>query len=103
MKVAISCDDLLVRDHYTEIVETVAMAFEEAEVYTLAHRPKAMLGTIELRKIRSTYLSHNIQEREKLAVGSQDPPRDDHGNHPERGGRGASGYRAYSFLSATGA
>lgn len=70
MKVAISCDDLLVRDHYTEIVETLGMAFEDAEVYTLAHKEKAMLGTIELRKVHSTYLSHKIKDREQLAKNS---------------------------------
>jgi hypothetical protein len=70
MKVAISCDDLLIRDHYTEIVETVAMAFEQAEVYTLAHKEKTMLGTVELRKVNSTYLSHNIKDRESLAKNS---------------------------------
>ena len=70
MKIAISCDDLLVRDHYTEIVETLGMAFEKAEVYTLVHKEKAMLGTIELRKVHSTYLSHKIKDRETLAKNS---------------------------------
>jgi hypothetical protein len=70
MKIAISCDDLLVRDHYTEIVETLGMIYEDAEVYTLAHKEKAMLGTIELRKVHSTYLSHKIKDREALAKNS---------------------------------
>lgn len=70
MKVAISCDDLLSRDHYTEIVETVAMVYEDAKIYTLAHKEKAMLGTIELRSILSSYLSHNIKDRESLAKNS---------------------------------
>jgi len=70
LKVAISCDDLLVRDHYTEIVETLGLVFEDAEIYTLVHREKALLGTIELRKIHSTYLSHKIQDREHLAKNS---------------------------------
>ncbi|WP_127715801.1 hypothetical protein [Halobacteriovorax sp. HLS] len=70
MKIAISCDDLLIRDHYTEIVETVAMAYEDAEIYTLVHKEKAMLGTIELRKVHSSYLSHKIKDRESLCKNS---------------------------------
>lgn len=70
MKIAISCDDLLIRDHYTEIVETVGLVYENSEIYTLVHKEKAMLGTVELRKIRSTYLSHKIKDREHLARNS---------------------------------
>jgi len=70
VKVAISCDDLLVRDHYTELVETLGLVFEDAEIYTLVHKEKALLGTIELRKIHSTYLSHKIKDRNQLAKNS---------------------------------
>ncbi|PIK15348.1 hypothetical protein [Halobacteriovorax sp. JY17] len=70
MKIALSCDDLLVRDHYTEIVETLGLVYEDSEIYTLVHKEKAMLGTVELRKIRSTYLSHKIKDREHLARNS---------------------------------
>ncbi|GEM_PF-580538 len=70
MKIALSCDDLLIRDHYTEIVETLGMVYEDSTIYTLAHKEKAMLGTVELRKIRSTYLSHKIKDREQLAKNS---------------------------------
>jgi len=70
LKIAISCDDLLVRDHYTEIVESLGLVYEDAEIYTLVHKEKAMLGTVELRKIHSTYLSHKIKDREHLARNS---------------------------------
>ncbi len=70
MNIALSCDDLLIRDHYTEIVETLGMVYEDSTIYTLVHKEKAMLGTIELRKIRSTYLSHKIKDREHLAKNS---------------------------------
>ena len=70
MKIALSCDDLLIRDHYTEVVETLGLVYEDSTIYTLVHKEKAMLGTVELRKIRSTYLSHKIKDREHLARNS---------------------------------
>jgi hypothetical protein len=57
MKVAITCDTILERSHYTEIVESLCEVFPDATLYCFAHKPKAVLGTIEQRPIRSTYLS----------------------------------------------
>lgn len=66
MKVVISCDEILKRNHLTEVIEAVLELYDDAEIYTLAHRPKAILGPIELRKIHSTFLSHKVKNTEDL-------------------------------------
>jgi len=60
MKVALSCDHLLARDHQTEVLEMFLSLYEDAEIYTLAHRERAILGPIEMRKIHSTFLSNIV-------------------------------------------
>lgn len=60
MNVAISCDSLLERNHANEIVEMICEAFPESMIYTLVHREKAILGTIEQRRIVSTGLSRKV-------------------------------------------
>lgn len=60
MNVAITCDSLLERNHANEIVELLCEAFPESMIYTLAHKEKAILGTIEQRKIKSTGLSRKV-------------------------------------------
>lgn len=60
MNVAISCDSLLERNHANEIVEMICEAFPESMIYTLVHREKAILGSIEQRKIVSTGLSRKV-------------------------------------------
>lgn len=57
MKVAITCDHLLGRNHYTEIIESLCEIFPEAPIYCFAHKAGSILGHIEQRRIRSTYLS----------------------------------------------
>lgn len=57
MKVAISCDYLLGRNHYTEIIENLCEIFPDAPIYCFAHKKGAILGHIEQRRIKSTYLS----------------------------------------------
>ncbi|MDD0853483.1 hypothetical protein HBN50_10255 [Halobacteriovorax sp. GB3] len=66
MKVVISCDDVLARDHVTEIIESILGLYDEAEIYTLAHKPKGILGPVELRKIHSTFLSHKVKSKKGL-------------------------------------
>lgn len=63
-KIAITCDHLLNRSHYTEIIEYLCELYPEAVIYCFAHKKGAILGRIEARKIKSTYLS-NIVETEK--------------------------------------
>ncbi len=64
MKVAITCDYLLGRSHYVEIIESLCEVFPEAPIYCFAHKKGAILGHIEQRSIKSTFLS-NVVTTEK--------------------------------------
>lgn len=66
MKVAITCDYLLNRSHYVEIIENLCEIFPEATIYCLAHKKGAILGHIEQRSIRSTYLSNIVTTEEEF-------------------------------------
>jgi len=73
-KVAITCDHLLVRNHYTEIIEVLCEIFPEAPIYTFAHKKGAILGRIEQRKIHSTYLSHKVNTIDEFYAHSSKLP-----------------------------
>ncbi len=60
MKVAITCDYLLERNHYSEVIETICELFPEARLYCFAHKEGKILGHIEQRMITSTHLSKKI-------------------------------------------
>lgn len=64
MKVAITCDYLLGRSHYTEIIESLCEVFPEAVIYCFAHKQGAILGHIEQRSIKSTFLSNVVETEE---------------------------------------
>ncbi len=64
MKVAISCDYLLERSHYAEVIENICEIFPEAILYTFAHKKGSILGHVEQRQIRSTYLSNVVKTPE---------------------------------------
>ena len=66
MKVAITCDYLFERNHYTEIIESLCEIFPEATLYCFAHKAGAILGTIEQRPIRSTHLSTIVKSEEEF-------------------------------------
>ncbi len=66
MKVAITCDYLLERNHYTEVIEHICEIFPEARLYCFAHKEGKILGHIEDRMITSTYLSKKIQTEEEF-------------------------------------
>jgi hypothetical protein len=66
MKIAITCDYLLERNYYTEIIEVVCELVPDAKIYTFAHREKAILGRIEQRSIQSTILSKKILTEKKF-------------------------------------
>lgn len=66
MKVALSTDWVLKRDHGIEMLDLMAELYREAELYTLAHVPKAVLGPIEERPIRSTFLSKKVTEPSEI-------------------------------------
>lgn len=66
MKVAITCDYLLERTHYTEIIENLCEVFPEAVIYCFAHNRGAILGHIEQRSIKSTFLSNIVKTEEEF-------------------------------------
>lgn len=66
MKIAITCDYLLERNHYTEVIETICEIFPEARLYCFAHKEGKILGHIEHRMITSTYLSKKVNTVEEF-------------------------------------
>ena len=74
MKVAITCDFLLERSHYLEIIENLCEVFPEATIYCFAHKKGAILGHIEQRSIRSTYLSNIVKSEEEFYTHSNKLP-----------------------------
>jgi len=66
MKVAITCDYLLSRTHYTEVIEVVLELYPEAQIYTFAHKAGAILGRVEQRRIKSTHLSNVVDSEKKF-------------------------------------
>jgi hypothetical protein len=74
MKVAITCDYLLERSHYVEIIENLCEVFPEAVIYCFAHKQGAILGHIEQRSIKSTYLSNVVSTEEEFYTHSNKLP-----------------------------
>ncbi len=74
MKVAITCDYLLERNHYSEIVETICEIFPEARLYCFAHKAGAILGHIEQRMITSTFLSKTVKSEREFYLHSYQIP-----------------------------
>lgn len=66
MKVAITCDYLLGREHQTQAIESLLEVFKDAHIYTLAHLPRSLGDTIESRPIHSTYLSNIVTTPEQF-------------------------------------
>ncbi|MFA6235846.1 MAG: hypothetical protein WC635_00855 [Bacteriovorax sp.] len=66
MKIAITCDYLIERNHYAEVVENICELFPEARLYCFAHKEGKILGHIEQRQITSTYLSKKIETLEEF-------------------------------------
>lgn len=69
MKIALSCDALVSRNHITSVIETILAIYEDAELYTLVHHAGKILGPIEQRKIHSTYLTNVLTDEQ--AFGDQ--------------------------------
>lgn len=61
MKVAVTCDYLLERNHYTEVIEEICELFPAARLYCFAHKQGKILGRVEQRMISSTYLSKKVE------------------------------------------
>ena len=74
MKVAITCDYLLSRNHYVEVIETICELFPEARLYCFAHGEGMILGHIEQRVITSTYLSKKVKTVEEFYTHSYKIP-----------------------------
>lgn len=74
MKVAITCDYLLERNHYVEVVEAICELFPEARLYCFAHRKGGILGHIEQRMITSTHLSKKVKTEDDFYVHSYQIP-----------------------------
>lgn len=67
LKVVVSCDAVLNRDYYLEIIEAVLeLVGDNTELYTLVHSQGAVIGPIEQRKIHSSYLSHKVKTWQDL-------------------------------------
>ena len=66
MKIAISCDHVLSNSHYMSLVESFANIYQNATIYTLAHKIGAVQGRLELHPIKSTFLSNLVDDKNKL-------------------------------------
>ncbi|MCR9206002.1 MAG: hypothetical protein NXH75_15570 [Halobacteriovoraceae bacterium] len=64
MKIALSCDALVSRNHITSVIETILGVYEDAELYTLVHQVGGILGPIEQRKIHSSYLTNVLTDEQ---------------------------------------
>ncbi len=63
MKVALSIDNLIERDHAIEVYELLCSLFDESQIFTYVHLRGGILGPIEMRKISSTYLSLKVNKK----------------------------------------
>jgi len=70
MKAAVTTDLLIEKNFAMEVVQTFLEVFEDATMYTLAHKPGEILGPIEQRKIQSSYLTHKIKSEDDLRKNS---------------------------------
>lgn len=74
MKVAITCDFLLEKNHYSEILESICEMFPNARLYCFAHKKGAILGHIEQRVITSTFLSNTVKSEKEFYTHSYQIP-----------------------------
>lgn len=70
MKFALSTDQLLERRDVISVADIFCELYPETEGYAIAHRPGAILGPLESRKIHSTGLSKKIPTPEELSKNS---------------------------------
>lgn len=66
MKIALSTDWVLGRDHGIEMLDMLAELYREAELYTLALDPSSLLGPIVERPIHSTFLSNKVNSSDQI-------------------------------------
>ena len=70
MNLALSTDQLLERRDVTSVSDIFCELYPDAQAYAIAHRPGAILGALESRKIHSTGLSKKILTPEQLSKNS---------------------------------
>ena len=71
MKVVVSCDSIVQRDYYLEIVEAALEVIGgQCEVYSLVHSHGAVVGPIQERKILSSFLSNFVDSNNDLLKSS---------------------------------
>lgn len=62
MKIVVSCDAILKRDYYLEIIESVLdVVGDNCELYAIVHNQGSVVGPVEQRKIHSSFLSHKVK------------------------------------------
>lgn len=67
MKIVVSCDAILGRDYYLEIIESVLdQVGDNCEIYSLVHNQGSIVGPVEQRKIHSSFLSHKVKSWSEL-------------------------------------
>ena len=66
MKIALTTDWILERDHCIEMLDIMAELYRDAELYAFAHKAGVVLGAIEERPIHSTFLSKKIEKPEQI-------------------------------------
>jgi hypothetical protein len=66
MKIALTLDHLIAREHSTAIFEEIMGLYKDAEIWTIVHNEGGVLGPVEMRKIHSSFLSHKVKDKVTL-------------------------------------
>jgi hypothetical protein len=66
MKVAITCDHIVERKPVHRLIELACSMFPDATIYTFAHLPGKVLGSIEMHSIRSSFLSNLVKSEDEF-------------------------------------
>ncbi|OIQ20565.1 MAG: hypothetical protein BM556_01090 [Bacteriovorax sp. MedPE-SWde] len=71
MKIVVSCDAIVDRDYYLEAVEAVLdMVGDNCDLYTIVHAQNSVVGPVEMRQIKSTFLSNFTKSWDTLIKNS---------------------------------
>jgi hypothetical protein len=66
MKVALTFDQLINKEHATEVFEEVLSLYKDAQIWVIVHKIGAVDGLCEMRPIRSSFLSNIVRDRSSL-------------------------------------
>jgi hypothetical protein len=64
MKTALAIDSLILRDDAVFLLEMLLNLYPDSEIYCIAHKRGAILGSIETRPIVSSFLTHKAKDVE---------------------------------------